>query len=191
MFKLTILCVALLAIRDASSQTLGKCGGYCPTQFTYVNNPFFKVLGTLNGIDKCGTRYQKAYFYPRYISATWIEAKAICQTYGMELASFKTLAEANAVITLVEMNADLKNRDNLWIFINGVALAAQSKTEWYWTDSGQKIDFVIPWLINQPDTNGGTEWFLSIGKHNKEQRTAFNDIPGNNFVGIFLCQRCA
>jgi len=192
-FKLTILCVAtiFLAACDASSErSIKRCGGYCPARSIYANNPFFKILATFNGIDKCGIRYKKTFYYPRYITATWIEAKAICHSYDMELASFKTLTEANAIITLVDMNADLGPRDNLWIFIDGVTLAARSPTEWYWSGTGEKIDFAMPWLPTQPDTNGGIEWFLSIGKHKKEQRTGFNDIPGNNFVNTFLCQKC-
>lgn len=192
-FKILSFCAVLAYLStNVSCQTLGRCGPYCPSGLLpSSNNPVFKVLATFNGIDKCGNRYQKTFYYPISISATWMQAKAICQKYNLELASFKTLSEANAIITVVDRNPDLGPRDNLWIFINGIAMSARSPTDWYWVDSGEKIDFVMPWLPTQPDTNGGIEWYLSIGKHKKEQRTGFNDIPGSNFVNTFLCQRCS
>ena len=93
---------------------------------------------------------------------------------------------------MVTANADLGKRDNLWIFIDGVTLTARSPTDWYWTETGDKIDFVMPWLPTEPDNGAGgaLEWFLSIGRHTvASEPVAFNDIPGTNFYNTFLCQK--
>lgn len=113
----------------------------------------------------------------------------LCKTYNLQFASIKTLNEAYAVMNMINRNPDLGVRDNLWVYIDGIGLTLRSPIDWYWTESGDKIDFAMPWLTGQPDTAGGAEWFLSIGKYTKDTQIGFNDIPGTNFVNAFLCQK--
>lgn len=154
-----------------------------------VNDNFGHENKISGGADRCGNYYQKIYYFPRYIKATWIEAKAICKTYNLELASFKTLEEANAVMDMVRRDSLLSAIDFLWIFLDGIALTQKSPTDWYWTENGEKISFSMPWLSGQPDTAGNAEWYLSIGRFTKEGTLGFNDIPGRDFVNTFMCQK--
>ncbi|KAL7041039.1 hypothetical protein ACKWTF_000594 [Chironomus riparius] len=160
---------------------------YCSSGI--VRDSTFIELGYFGGKDKCGNYYQKLYYYPRYLITTWMEARSFCKSYDMALATFRTLEEALSAINMVEKNIDLGTRDNLWVFIDGTTLTPRSPTDWYWTDTGDKIDFLMPWLPTQPDTNSYREFFLSIGRHKKTQRVGFNDIPGTNFYNTFLCQK--
>ena len=123
------------------------------------------------------------------MEATWIEAKTICKTFNMELASFKTLEEANTVMDMVRRDSKLAEIDFLWMFLDGIALSPKSKTDWYWTETGEKIGFTIPWPPTQPDTADGNEFYLSFGRFTKEGTLAFNDLPGKKFMNSFLCQK--
>jgi hypothetical protein len=157
--------------------------------YSKITHYFLFHIPILGGDDRFGSFYQKIYYYPRYVNVTWIEAKMLCKTYNLQLATIQTLNEAYAVMNMINRNADLGVRDNLWVYIDGMGLTPRTSTDWYWSESGNKIDFTMPWLTGQPDTAGGAEWFLSIGKYTKDTQIGFNDIPGTGFVNAFLCQK--
>ena len=158
------------------------------TRFKIFHN---KCVNLISGVvDESTSYYQKAYYFPRYLKATWIEAKTICKAYDLELASFKTFEEANAVMDMIRNNAQLGSIDShLWVFIDGIALTPRSTTDWYWTGTGEKTDFAMSWLPGQPDTAGNAEYYLSIGRFKKDGTLGFNDIPGRDHLNKFLCQK--
>jgi hypothetical protein len=102
----------------------------------------------------------------------------------MEFASFKTIEEVNAVIS---MTKNVINFD--WFLIDGISLKSKSPTEWYSTETGEKIDYVIPWLSGQPDGAGGAEFYLVLGKFPKTGPIGFNDAPASGYAHLALCQR--
>ena len=113
-----------------------------------------------------------------------MEAKQICSSYNLEFASFKTIEEVNAVINMT------KNVNNFeWFLIDGISLKSKSPTEWYLTETGEKIDYVIPWLPGQPDTEFGAEFFLTLGKLTKDGPIGFNDAKASGYAQLPLCQR--
>ncbi|XP_070500524.1 macrophage mannose receptor 1-like [Chironomus tepperi] len=196
MYAISVIIWTILIISSASCDDckhvcskLPSTSEACSSKAPIVRDTFFLTLGNYGGDDKCGNYYQKIYYFPRYFKASWIEAKIICKTYNLELASFKTLDEANAVMSMVKHNQHLASIDYLFIFLDGIALSQKSTTNWYWTESGEKIGFSIPWLPGQPDTAGNTEYYLSIGRFNKDGQIGFNDVPAKDFINNFLCQR--
>jgi hypothetical protein len=100
----------------------------------------------------------------------------------MELVSFETLTEVNAFMSMSKRNES--STAHIWYHIDGMTLTPFSPTDWYWTNSGNKVSFLMPWAYNQPDFYGGTEYCLSIFPNE-----GFNDIPCDSSVESFFCQR--
>lgn len=107
----------------------------------------------------------------------------------MELATMETLSEANAVLTMADNHSFLRALSNSILWIDGITLTPMSKTDWYWSDSGEKIDFSIPWLANQP--NSADQRCLSIAKETINQKFGFNDgtCSSTSFMVRFICER--
>ncbi|KAL7017388.1 hypothetical protein ACKWTF_010353 [Chironomus riparius] len=63
-----------------------------------------------------------------------------------------------------------------------------SSTEWFWTNSGEKIPYSIPWAAAQPDNFYNNEPVLSVGRISMDDKVGFNDIPAN-YAARFACQK--
>ncbi|KAL7019626.1 hypothetical protein ACKWTF_011183 [Chironomus riparius] len=129
----------------------------------------------------------KKFYYPRYFRSNWIEAQMICKSYDMELARFETVDEVNDVFAFLKNSSDNVFQNGYWIFVGGIASTPGSVTSWYWTQTGVKVSFDIPWATSNP--SGGHEQCLSIGKHGFGYPLSFNDVPYEGYKNIFLCQK--
>lgn len=72
------------------------------------------------------------------------------------------------------------------VFIDGIALSKMSKTDWYWTNSGKKINYEMEWGRNQPNFQNQNQWCLSL---DPESGYKFNDLQCQEEVRPFICQK--
>jgi hypothetical protein len=110
------------------------------------------------------------------LKAPWLESRAICRSYDLELTTIETLLEAQTVINLSKISG-------FGGFIDGMTLTLKSPTDWYWTKSGKKLSFALPWRSGEPNNyNNVNEACLVLSG------TGFNDAPCSNIYS-FLCQK--
>jgi hypothetical protein len=153
-----------------------------------VRDVAFERIGRYRGFTENGAEYQKTYLASRYAIANWFEAKAICKSFDLELASFETLAEANFFLNLCYDNDFIQSYGLTHIHIDGMTQTPNSTTEWYWTNSGKKISFSIPWHPGQPDFFGD-EYCFSFMASPLANVLGFNDMRCNDYIAPFVCQR--
>ena len=148
--------------------------------------PIFFYLG---GFTDNGAEYHKTYLASRYAKANWIDAKTICNSFDLELASFETLPEATSFLGMCLKNDFILSYGESYFHIDGMTQTPNSTTEWYWTNSGRKISFPIPWQPKQPDLFGGVEYCLSFMAFRYYNVPGFNDIGCKSVMMPFVCQR--
>lgn len=128
---------------------------------------------------------RKTFWISTHFQAYWDQAKTICSSYGMEFLSLESLQEADGLLSLCHKKNALFDQ---WTHIGGVTTVPKSKTEWYWVETGKKVNFTLKFGSGQPDNAGGKEWCLSLGKQ-PSNSFFFNDI---NCYGMhqfkFICQ---
>ena len=105
----------------------------------------------------------------------------------MELATFETRDEALNFINFLEEHEYFKASLRL-INVDGITDSQGSPTEWYWTNSGEKIPYSIPWAAGQPDNFYNNEPVLSVGRISMNDSIGFNDAPAN-YAARFACQK--
>lgn len=104
------------------------------------------------------------------------------------MATFETLEEAKAVLTMSDNHSHLKTKTVFWLWIDGITLLPKTATSWYWGKTGKKISFTIPWLSGYPSN---TEYLcLAIGKRSQFESFAFahGQCSANTHIP-FICQR--
>jgi hypothetical protein len=136
------------------------------------------------GESNCEQEYEKTYWLSTHFEAHWIEAKMICSNFGLEFVSIDSINESNHLLGLCDQNISLFD---IWTHIGGITTVAGSKTEWYWVESGKKVNFNLKFDKGQPDNKNGIENCLSIGK--APGNFYYNDIPCSGGAAFkFICQ---
>ncbi|CAG9809164.1 unnamed protein product [Chironomus riparius] len=131
-------------------------------------------------------KYRKVYFISKYFKSSWAEAKAICRSFDLELATFENLVEfTNFQKILKAANPFPPNID--MVHVDGMTPNTGSTTDWYWTNSGVKIPYTLQWNPGQPDNAGGQEACLTIRKYGGDY--AFNDYFCSERTTYFICQK--
>lgn len=126
----------------------------------------------------------KSYWLSTHFKATWDIAMTICSSYGMEFLSLDSQVEADNFFKLCSSQRQLFEK---LTHIGALATTTRSITDWYWVNSGNKIEInlVFPWIA--PTNWFGRQMCLALDK----QLTGFmyNDI---NCYGLypqkFICQ---
>jgi len=118
---------------------------------------------------------------------TWGEARAICRSFDLELMTLESLNEAKSFLTMADNHNYFRSFGVIWIVIDGTTLTAKSLTDWYWPQTGKKISFPMPWGVSQP--SGGTEFCLSFGRLNANEKFGLNDLRCSEGIYPFMCQR--
>jgi len=168
------------------SSNLGLLVSLHSRHFKLIPKPDLYFSG---GWAENGSEYQKSYYFPRFFRTSWGEAKGLCSSFGLELATVETRTEAETFLNIVENHQNIKALGKVWIRIDGITLSGKSTTEWFWTKSGNKIPFSLPWSPGQPDCYQSNEYCLSIGKGNANHKFGFNDVPCWNDSSSFICQK--
>lgn len=111
----------------------------------------------------------------------------------MEFAHFETLTEFYYVSNMV------RNHENIFIgssssaqlLVDGMTSILKSKTDWFWTVSGKKIPFEVPFLAGEPNNHQLlNEYCLSvINSGDSFLPYRFNDRQCNVGEHAFLCQK--
>jgi hypothetical protein len=118
---------------------------------------------------------------------SWAEAISYCKAFDMELLSFQSLREIEAV-------AAMQSKFSSWLphgsYVSGMTDESKSKDSWYWVHSGEKIPFTIQWLAEEPNDVDGKEKCLSVYFGGS---SAFNDFQCSHNYNVdylsFICQK--
>ncbi|KAL7036610.1 hypothetical protein ACKWTF_008867 [Chironomus riparius] len=95
-----------------------------------------------------------------------------------------------AALNLADNDSYLRTLSGEGFFIDAITLTLKSTTDWYWTKSGQKLSFALPWMPGEPNNhNNAHEVCLSFGKVTVSSKSAFNDAPCTSTAYTFLCQK--
>jgi len=114
------------------------------------------------------------------LTAPWLESRAICKSYDLELVTIETLAEAQAILNMAYKGNTL---NTVFTYVDAMAFTLKSPTNWYWTKSGEKVSFALPWRTGEPNNyNNSNEACLAF------TRLEFYDVPCTNFFP-FVCQK--
>ena len=136
------------------------------------------------GATACAQPYEKSYYLVKHLKTFWLHARGICQSYGMEFASLETKAEADHFLGLCDKNIALFTDDYTHIG----AITMVGKTDWYWVNSGKKVDYPIKWMVGQPDFYAANEFCLTVRKTPGD--FSFNDLNCYGaFESKFICQK--
>lgn len=141
------------------------------------HNPAFIKI-----IEYEGSDYDKIFFVPRHYQTTHGHVSAICQSYGMEFAMIESADEFQCIQKAISQVAGQFEET---ILIDGITPTPKSPTDWFFTCTGKKINFPIPWAPNEPNDFEGNEKCLSI--KNRHSVWEINDIPCNETFS-FACQ---
>jgi len=133
--------------------------------------------------------YKKTYYLSRLFQATWVDAKTICKAFDLELATFETSDEASNFINRESVKNFFDGFDDHFVFVDGVGLTPKSLTDWYWTNSGEKIPYSMQWNAGEPNYHQNYEYCLSIGKISKNEKIGFNDYRCWEYPKHFICQK--
>jgi len=124
----------------------------------------------------------------RYAIADWYGAKALCKSFGLELATFETRTEADTFIQIAKENQFIKTNAHPYVIIDGMTLTPRSTTDWYWTRTGERIYFTLPWRVGEPNFADGVEYCMSLILQ-EQFNIGFNDFRCQNIGDPFICQR--
>jgi hypothetical protein len=142
-----------------------------------------------DGMNQSVVSYHKIYYLSTHMKASFINAQSYCSSLGLELASFETREESDWFSDIFVASRQVI--DPGWCFIGGMRIfndAALSKANWYWLNSGQKINYDLTWDPQQPDNNNGIQWCLGLSKINSNS-TIYADIECYNREESFICQK--
>lgn len=107
----------------------------------------------------------------------------------MELASFETKEESDWFSDIFV--ASRQDVDPSWCYIGGIRIFKDdepSKENWYWLNSGRKINYDFDWSPSEPNNINGTQWCLCLTKSQRKS-TAYADIQCFNRDESFICQK--
>ena len=125
------------------------------------------------------------------MKADWGQAKAICRAFDLELASFETVTEAHNFLHMCEKSSDIPSSGKFFYLTDGMTVTPRSskKDNWFWTNSGKKISYDLPWTGIQPDFARGIEYCLTVGRVAANDTIGFNDYTCVNGMTHFICQK--
>jgi hypothetical protein len=119
-----------------------------------------KCIGEYRATDCFGRSYTKFYFIPRFITSTWYDGQFIAKSWGTELATLKSSAEAATLSSILNLRTNLLTH---YVYIGGYAGASKSPSEWYWMDDDSKVSYNLPWNAGEPNFAGSNEFCLVMG----------------------------
>lgn len=93
----------------------------------------------------------------------------------------ETLQEQDHVLQLIQQSS-LSSND--WLHFGALTTVAKSKTDWYWVNSGNRVDYNIKFADSQPD--GGSELCLIL---QPKPHLKFHDVGCHGVSSEkFICQ---
>lgn len=133
------------------------------------------LLSYIGGFTDDGAEYQKTYFLSRFPSITFSESRSFCNSYKMDLITIETAAESQEFLSILDAHSYLRPITGIQLWLDALTVTLKSKTEWFWTNTGNKISFPIEWMGTEPNDMGGSEYCLFIGKLSINAKFGYGD----------------
>ncbi|KAL7027489.1 hypothetical protein ACKWTF_005456 [Chironomus riparius] len=102
------------------------------------------------------------------------------------MLTLETLEEQQLLFMQLESSTYLRSLNYVWYWVDSIRVGPT--TDWYWTKSGKKISFPIPWLPYQPDNYEGIEYCLNISKLSMNAKFGYADAKCDNNSNV-ACQK--
>jgi hypothetical protein len=125
----------------------------------------------------------KTYWLSTHYEASWIEAKMICNNFGLEFLKLDTEQEQNFALNLFQQH---KGQFNEHTHVGGITNVKNNKYNWNWVESGSKINYMLRFGDGEPKNYGGDERCLSVMLEN--DNFVFHDMSCSIIKHKFLCQ---
>lgn len=126
--------------------------------------------------DECEPAYTKYFFIPVNFTASFDYARVILQNSSLEFATLESAVEARALMQMLRNRTD----GHGYISIGGQTTVLKSYVDWFWTESGKKINFPMQWKKDEPNNNQNSgEYCLGLGPGPDYQ---FFDSSCSNFI---------
>lgn len=144
---------------------------------------FCVIFHLIAGVDGNGVAYTKKFWYPTHFLANWQDAKLLCNSYKMQFATLDSQREADTFLFLYGQKAALFTIDS---YIGAITTILLSTTDYYWVESGLKVNFPLIFTAGQPNNQDGNQMCLAV---NKADGYKFNDLGCYSAVpSKFFCQ---
>jgi hypothetical protein len=145
----------------------------------HINN----VSIYLGGRTAENINYEKNFFVHKFIRATWVYSKMICQSFGYDLAAPET---ADEMSKLRDYLSEIKSTLTEHVYFDGMTEADGTRTKWYFS-SGKKIPYELPWAPGEPTGLG--QYNEACVAFSKGRQFAVNDYPCDRDHFQFVCQQ--
>lgn len=135
----------------------------------------------------------KSYYLSQMFKVDWMTAYAFCKDNDMTLVTLSDAAEMSNFLNICGKNYK-KFNGFVEFHIGGFKpTSVTSTTNWYWYDTGAKIDYKIPWHVDEPNNDQSTENCMSFiegnwGQGGGEGTYFINDCHCYNMYSSFVCQ---
>lgn len=100
----------------------------------------------------------------------WDQANVFCQGFQMGFASIETAEEQVYFLKMMQQN--IKLLDYHGPHIGGITVVG--KTDWYWVNTGNKVNFPLSFSSGEPNNVFNNESCLALSK--QSNTVGFNDI---------------
>ena len=125
----------------------------------------------------------------KFFKSTWLKARAVCKAFDLELATFETSDEVQHFFNKIGLIDYFNSNNYRYAFVDGISLTPKSPTDWYWTNSGEKVPYNLLWAKGEPNHANTNEICLSIGNGIKTDPLGFNDHGCDAALEHFICQK--
>ena len=144
-----------------------------------------KTQNNVQYLTAMNDNHGKEYFVSNEFRTTGSQLRAICRSFGMDTVSLDTVDEQNTFLNICNKNRAIL--DSSMTLIGGYTRTPRSTNDWYWVNSGNRVNYTLKFSQGQPDFAYDREYCLSVwGKPS----VSFNDVgcgPPENRK--FFCQK--
>jgi len=116
-----------------------------------------------------------------------------CKSNGMELLTLET-SEEDLWFSDVFRRACFIDAELEWFLVGGIRHHpdgdAYNREEWFWQQSGRRVNYGLNFVVGEPNNVNGTQWCLAINRYPYSviNRTGFADIECSGRDEWFFCQ---
>lgn len=108
-----------------------------------------------------------------------------CRKNGMKFLSLETEDEMNFFLNSCDNTDFVFNCENFSL-VGGKTFNKGSKEDWFWMETGEKIEYTLKFASGEPDNVNNNEECLSLLKENGKY--FFNDINCVSSVHFYICE---
>jgi len=120
-----------------------------------------------------------------HFEATWLEARSICNDYGLRFVTLETEEEADFFLKLCAQNYDLFESN--YNHIGGIQSIRGNASSYHWVETGYESTFDFKWAPGEPNNGGGKQWCLAVKK--ERVQFLFDDMFCDAQKSRFVCEK--